>query len=162
MDPRRPPSRSRGVYDCLANKKQCGTTAVCCRELSFVLDDRGMVEATFKSFKQSLMYLHQWTSSFLIFISIYTENLPLEFSNLLKYCFTVREIGSSNGENAWRYYDKNFRKLRQSHKVPWQVPITEYMVKASTLTHSCRPSSNTQYSARSPRHLCSSYNNGKM
>lgn len=109
------------------------------------------------------MSSHQWTSAFLIFMNmyIYTEKLPLEFANLLKYCFTVRKIGSSNGDNAWRYCDENFRKLRQSHKVPWQVPITEYMVKTSTLTHSFRPSSYTQYSARSPRHFCFSYNNGK-
>lgn len=93
-------------------------------------------------------------------MSKYTKILPKEFANPLKYCFTVREIGSSNGGNAWDI-TRNIRKLRQSHKVPWQVPITEYMVKAFTLTHSFRLSSYTWYSARSPRHFFFPYNNGK-
>lgn len=129
-------------------------------DLSIKIENNS-IQFNSQPFKQSIMSLHQWTSAFLIFMSIYTEKLPQESVNLLKYCFTVREIGSSNGDNAWRYYDENFRKLRQSHKVPWQVPITEYMVKASTLTHSSRPSSYTQYSAISPRLFCFSYNNGK-
>ncbi|XP_062591614.1 uncharacterized protein LOC134253121 [Saccostrea cucullata] len=115
-----------------------------------------------QSTKQSVMSLHQWTSAFLIFMSIYTEKSPQEHANLLKYCFTVREIGSSNGDGAWRYYDENFRKLRQSNKVPWQLPITEYMVKACTLTRSFRssqyPSNQPKTKQREP--LCFNYNNG--
>jgi hypothetical protein len=50
----------------------------------------------------------------------------------------VRDIGSTHGDAAWRFYDENFRKFRQSNKVPWQLPATEYVVKASTLSHSFR------------------------
>ena len=39
------------------------------------------------------MSLHQWTSSFLY---TWQEKLPQEHANLLKYCFTVRKIGSPN------------------------------------------------------------------
>lgn len=60
------------------------------------------------------------------------------------------------------YITRNFRKLRQSYNVPWQVPITEYMVKAFTLTNSFHPSSYTRYSARSPRHFFLPYYNGKI
>ncbi|XP_062590359.1 uncharacterized protein LOC134251958 isoform X2 [Saccostrea cucullata] len=116
-----------------------------------------------QSTKQSVMSLHQWTSAFLIFMSIYTEKSPQEHANLLKYCFTVREIGSSNGDGAWRYYDENFRKLRQSNKIPWQLPITEYMVKACTLTRSFRSSQYlfNQSKTKQWELACFSYNNGK-
>lgn len=122
--------------------------------------ENNAIQFNSQSSKQSIMSLHQWTSAFLIFMAIYTEKLPQEHANLLKYCFTVREIGSSNGDGAWRYYDENFRKLRQSNKVPWQLPITEYMVKACTLTHSFRSSQNSSSRTKATQRVCFNYNNG--
>ena len=99
----------------------------------------------------------QFTSqslAFFIFVAIYTEMLPQEHANLLKYCFTVRKIASSNGDGAWRYYDENLRKLRQSNKASCLLSITEYMVKACTLTHSSRPSQTSSSRTKATQRVC--------
>ncbi|KAK3107514.1 hypothetical protein FSP39_016300 [Pinctada imbricata] len=105
---------------------------------------------------QASLSLHQWTNAFFIFIAIYVEKKPHECNNLLKYGFTVRELGSTHGDAAWRFYDENFRKLRQSNLVPWQLPVTEYVVKASTLSQPFR----AQVKNKSQIKFCYNYNNG--
>ena len=45
-------------------------------------------------------------------------------------------------------------------KVPWKLPITEYMVKACTLTHSFRPSQNSYSRTKVTQRVCFKYNNG--
>ena len=43
---------------------------------------------------------------------------------------TLRDLASSNDDNAWRFYNSNFRCLRETNIIPWQLPIPELMVKA--------------------------------
>ena len=117
--------------------------------------DSNSIQFNKKAANQDKLTLNQWTTAFLIFICIYIEKYPSEASNLLKYCSTVREIGASHGDVAWHYYDENFRQLRQSNAIPWQVPITEFMVKACTIHKPFRaPPQSSQ--AR----LCFNFNNG--
>ena len=53
-------------------------------------------------------------------MAIYIERKPEDAPHLLKYCSIVRENAASSGDAAWKYYDENFRKLRQSNNLPWQ------------------------------------------
>ena len=67
---------------------------------------------------QSPLSIEQWTTAFFTFMSIFIEKKPQDAPHLFKYGFTIREIASSHGDSAWRHYDENFRKLRQSHSLP--------------------------------------------
>ncbi|KAJ8301836.1 hypothetical protein KUTeg_020823 [Tegillarca granosa] len=85
--------------------------------------------------KQNSKYRHplsinQWTTCFLTFMAIYIEKHLVEAPHLLKYALTVRELHQNFGDTAWRSYDEHFRKLRQSHRVPWQRYIHD-LVKPS-------------------------------
>ena len=58
-------------------------------------------------------------SAFNSFIAVYTEKQPSAAADLLKYVEVVQDIASKGGN--WRYYDEQFRYLRQSSPTdaPW-------------------------------------------
>lgn len=90
--------------------------------------------------------LGQWTDAFFIFSAIYLEKFPTEAPNLLKYCHMIREMQYLHGDQAFRMYDVNFRKLRETVNVPWQNVVQELRLKAATTsfqqttTHVCSSS----------------------
>ena len=61
--------------------------------------------------------IDQWTSAFQIFVAIYTVRFPETAPALMKYSATVRDLAAKNAH--WRYYDENFRYLRQKSLFPW-------------------------------------------
>lgn len=69
---------------------------------------------------------------FFIFSAIYLEKFPTEAPNLLKYCHMIRKMQYLHGDQAFRMYDENFRKLRETVNVPWQNPVQELRLKAAT------------------------------
>lgn len=76
--------------------------------------------------------LGQWTDAFFICSAIYLEKFPTEAPNLLKYCHMIREMQYLHGDQAFRMYDVNFRKLRETVNVPWQNVVQELRLKAAT------------------------------
>lgn len=76
--------------------------------------------------------ISQWTDAFHIFICIFIQKFPSEAANMLKYCSTVREIQRLSEDVAWRTYDTNFRRLRQTMNLPWQKPIEELRMRATS------------------------------
>ena len=58
-----------------------------------------------------LTSIDAWTSAFQIFVGIYTTKFPQEAPALIKYGEVVRDL-AARGAN-WRYYDTNFRYLKQ-------------------------------------------------
>lgn len=68
----------------------------------------------------------QWLKCFLIYSSVYAEAHPEDALGLFKYCYTVREIFSKYGGNAWLLYDSEFRKLRQGDQaISWGLVHVE-------------------------------------
>lgn len=60
-----------------------------------------------------------WLQAFHVFAGIYTGKYPQEAPGLMKYGATVQDL-AGRGHN-WRFYDENFRYLRQSPAtyIPW-------------------------------------------
>ena len=60
-----------------------------------------------------------WTSAFHIFVGVYTGKYPAEAPSLMKYGEIVKDLAARG--NHWKYYDENFRFLRQSSatSLPW-------------------------------------------
>lgn len=44
---------------------------------------------------------------------------------MLKYIEIIKGIRQSKGDEAWKFYDDQFRRLRKSHMSPWEKPIDE-------------------------------------
>ena len=66
--------------------------------------------------KQAITTIDQWLSAFQTFVAICAERIPGDTPALMKYGSIVRELALS-GAN-WRFYDENFRMLRQSQGTP--------------------------------------------
>ena len=66
-----------------------------------------------------ILHINQWLTAFNIFVSVYTERFNQAAPELMKYCETIRDISAKGGD--WRYYDEQFRFLRQSdpNLFPW-------------------------------------------
>lgn len=78
--------------------------------------------------------VHQWTSAFNIFASIYLEKFPNDARRLFKYCETVRELAKLHPGLAWKLYDFDFQNLKQEiptlawnmvHKEIWNRALLE-------------------------------------
>ena len=61
--------------------------------------------------------IDQWTSAFQIFVAVYTVHFPDMAPALMKYSATVYDLAAKNAH--WKYYDENFRFLRQKSLFPW-------------------------------------------
>ena len=88
--------------------------------------------------KHPLHTIHQWMSTFQIFVSIYAERVPQDTPALMKYGSIVKELATL-GAN-WKFYDENLRKLRESQGVPWNQVHSELWLRS----HSFRAKPNTQ------------------
>ena len=53
----------------------------------------------------------QWITAFQTFVAIYMVRSPTDAPALMKYSETVQDLAANNAH--WRYYDENFRFLRQ-------------------------------------------------
>ena len=69
--------------------------------------------------KRRSLTIDQWLTAFNVFVAVYTIKTPSAISSLMKYCEVVRDIAAKQGN--WRYYDEQFRFLRQSKpdRYPW-------------------------------------------
>ncbi|KAK3091385.1 hypothetical protein FSP39_019479 [Pinctada imbricata] len=93
--------------------------------------ERGAINFQQGKFNKFPISLNQWTSAFIIFTAIYIQRKPLEAPHLLKYLYMIREMASTTRSDSWRYYDEEFRKLRQSSPLPWQEPLTELVLRSN-------------------------------
>ena len=130
--------------------------------VSIQIEQSSLSFTTPTSKSTNALSIEQWTTAFHIFMAIYIEKNPQEAPHLLKYVSVIREIAATNGDAAWRHYDETFRKLRQSHTLPWQRTISELMVSACTIHRSkqlfrnnFRPRFNDKYTK-----FCFNFNNG--
>ena len=88
--------------------------------------------------KHPLHTIDQWMSAFQNFVSIYAERVPQDTPALMKYGSIVKELATL-GAN-WKFYDENFRKLRESQGVPWNQVHSELWLRS----HSFRAKPNAQ------------------
>ena len=56
-----------------------------------------------------------------VFIEKYSDQAP----HMLKYMEIIKGIRQSKDDEAWKFYDDQFRRFRKSHMPTWQKPIDE-------------------------------------
>lgn len=69
--------------------------------------------------KKVTTIIETWLSSFHVFVGAYTKQFPHEAPALMKYGEIIQDL-AGRGHN-WKFYDENFRFLRQAHHaaLPW-------------------------------------------
>jgi hypothetical protein len=74
--------------------------------------------------------IETWDKAFRMFVGVYTQKYAHEPPNLMKYGEIVHDLAA--GDNYWRFYDENFRFLRQSAvgSHPWGCIHWELWLKA--------------------------------
>ena len=82
--------------------------------------------------KPKFLSLGQWQTAFNTFVAVYTVKYPLKVVTLLKYCEVVRDIANKSG--SWRYYDQQFRYLRQTN--PQKISLGQVNVVTLEPGHS--------------------------
>lgn len=98
-----------------------------------VMVKAGKIELQQASANKTPLSIHLWTDAFLIFSNIFLQKFPHEASNLLKYMYTVREISRLHGEHAWRMYDEEFRRIRETSFLPWEKIVPELRLKSASM-----------------------------
>ena len=108
--------------------------------------------------------IDQWTTTFHVFVVDYTIRFPDSAPGLMKYSATVRDLAAKNAH--WRYYDENFRYLRQKSLFPWDEVHWELWLQAhhmTKLSSSNNPpnSFNRQSKQPFPRGFCWKFHQGE-
>lgn len=112
----------------------------------------------------------QWASAFNTFVAVYTVSFPTSAPALMKYCEIVRDLANKQGN--WRWYDEQFRFLRQSEpkSFPWDnvhwelwfqsLPISQSSARL-TLAHN-PVKSRAAVSAPFPKGFCWKFASGEF
>ncbi|XP_048243033.1 uncharacterized protein LOC125375967 [Haliotis rufescens] len=67
---------------------------------------------------KDIQSVKEWTTAFIIFVSIYLEKFPESHQQMLKYLHTIR-LAASRGQ-CWQNYDKQFRlRISRSTDKAW-------------------------------------------
>lgn len=114
--------------------------------------------------------ISQWASAFNTFVAVYTVSFPASAPALMKYCEIVRDLANKQGN--WRWYDEQFRFLRQSEpkNFPWDhvhwelwfqsLPISQSSARLAPTNNPIR--SRTAVSVPFPKGFCWKFASGEF
>ena len=80
--------------------------------------------------KQMVTNIDQWMSAFQTYVATYATRSLGDTPALIKYDTVIRELATS-GDN-WKFYDENFRKLRESQGAPWDQIHLELWLRSQS------------------------------
>lgn len=78
--------------------------------------------------RPTIQNIEQWTNAFQVFVSIYAQKFPNDSPALMKYGSVVRDLAAQSAN--WRFYDENFRQLRQKQHIAWDHIHNELWLRA--------------------------------
>ena len=98
-----------------------------------------------------------WLQAFHVFVGIYTAQYPHEAPGLMKYGATIQDL-AARGHN-WRFYDENFRFLRQSQAttLPWGTIHWELWLRSQGNAKKINSTSSAAKPLDVPRGYCFKY-----
>ena len=77
--------------------------------------------------RPTIQTIEQRTTAFQIFVSIFTQRFPQDSPALMKYGSVVRDLAAQSAN--WRFYDENFRHLRQEQQISWDNIHSEFWLR---------------------------------
>ena len=110
--------------------------------------------------RQTVQSIDQWVSAFQVFVAIYSEKVPQDTPALMKYGSIIRELATL-GAN-WKFYDENFRSIRQTQGAPWDQIHAELWLRSHSLHAKLSPQAgkSKQTGQRIPKGFCWRYHRG--
>ena len=101
-----------------------------------------------------------WLQAFHVYVGIFTAQYPHEVPGLMKYGATIQDL-AARGHN-WRYYDENFRFLRQSQatSLPWGTIHWELWLKSQIHASKSIPATGVAKNLDVPRGYCFKFHKG--
>ena len=109
--------------------------------------------------------IETWLTAFHVFVGVYTSKFSHDAPALMKYGSLIRDL-AARGHN-WRFYDENFRFMRQSHvhSMPWSSINTELWLRSQIAPGNNNRSVNNQSQQRRnpftvPMGFCVNYHKG--
>ena len=82
-------------------------------QVSYVQDDQGRLLPK-QQRKRAALSIEQWTTAYLIFMSVYLSQHPEELQQMLAYIELIRGAARDNPGNAWSLYDLQFRSRKEA------------------------------------------------
>lgn len=84
--------------------------------------------------------IESWINCFHVFVGVYCRKYPGESPALMKYGEVVQDLAARG--NNWRFYDENFRFMRQSQPelFPWGTTHWELWIRSQQLAPAKFPS----------------------
>ena len=95
----------------LNNKKDHDSFNLCLSNDMTSSNDQLRITLEPKQKSKHINSIEMWVTAYQIFVGVYTQRYPVEAPFLMKYSEIIRDL-AARGYN-WRYYDENFRYLRQ-------------------------------------------------
>ena len=111
--------------------------------------------------------IDSWTSAFQVFVGVYTAKFPMDAPALMKYSEVVRDLAARGAD--WRFYDSQFRLLRQSNPTEfplgsthWELWIRAQHFNNSRFSKAQMPARNNSSNAGSmvPKGFCRKFHRG--
>lgn len=101
-----------------------------------------------------------WLQAFHVYVGIFTAQYPHEAPGLMKYGATIQDL-AARGHN-WRFYDENFRFLRQSPatSLPWGTIHWELWLRSQSTVKKFNSTTGAVKSLDVPRGYCFKYHKG--
>ena len=95
----------------LNNKKDHDSFHLCLSNDMASSNDQPRTTLEPKQKSKHINSIEMWVTAYQIFVGVYTHRYAVEAPFLMKYSEIIRDL-AARGYN-WRYYDENFRYLRQ-------------------------------------------------
>ena len=95
----------------LNNRKDHDSFHLCLSNDMASSNDQPRIVLEPKQKSKHINSIEMWVTAYQIFVGVYTQRYPVEAPFLMKYSEIIRDL-AARGYN-WRYYDENFRYLRQ-------------------------------------------------
>ena len=95
----------------LNNKKDHDSFHLCLSHDMASSNDQPHITLDPKQKSRHINSIEMWVTAYQIFVGVYPQRYPVEAPFLMKYSEIIRDL-AARGYN-WRYYDENFRYLRQ-------------------------------------------------
>ena len=95
--------------------------------IQLVKDNQGALSVKQTKAKKSPLSIEQWSSAFMVFMSVYIRRHPQVVQGLLAYGQLIRNAAKDNpGSVGWRQYDEEFRRKKAADpKRPWGMIDTQ-------------------------------------
>ena len=148
----------------LNHKKDHDSFHLCLSNDMASSDDQPRIILEPKHKSKHINSIEMWVTAYQVSVGVYTQRYPVEAPFLMKYSEFIRDL-AARGYN-WRYYDENFRYLRQTDPkaYSWGAVHWELWIRSQPSRHNYSQTKRFEGDSKSgfriPKGYCWKYHKG--